>query len=419
VRRRQFEAYLDKVFAFSDLVAQLSDGRSHPRHACRKVFEALFLGAVLQCPSLHHVERECRGGVLAKRIGPISEDTLRYALQRLAPEGVFALGCAIARRLKRNGVLRVETARGLVVAAVDGVELCCSQARCCDACLERTVLRRVGTQTQEVTEYYHRIVAVVIVSTPFPIPLGIRFQRQGEGEVRCALVLLRDLVARLGRRFLDVVVGDALSCTTPVVDALQALGLHWVFTVKENQPDLVAEVERLTNSPPTAWGEEPACRWALWHLPEVYWAAADRTVRIVKTVRTERKQRLTIRASAAGRRPVKEPVWAHSTNVYATDLELINGSPALVERLGRSRWRIDTEVFQTLTTAYSLKRPSVHQSHDQALVGLTMIRVLAYTLAMVYYHRQVLSHCRGDRPSFRHLAGRLAVSFAGIIDDSG
>jgi hypothetical protein len=88
------------------------------------------------------------------------------------------------------------------------------------------------------------------------------------------------------------------------------LGLHWVFTVKENQPDLVAEVERLTNSAPTTWGEEPTCRWARWHLPEVYWTTADRTVRMVKTVRTERKQRLAIRASAAGRRPVKEPVCA-------------------------------------------------------------------------------------------------------------
>jgi hypothetical protein len=77
VRRRQFEAYLDKVFAFSDLVAQLSDRRSHPRHPCRKVFEALFLGAVLQCPSLHQLEQECRDGVLRQRIGPVSRQGRR------------------------------------------------------------------------------------------------------------------------------------------------------------------------------------------------------------------------------------------------------------------------------------------------------------------------------------------------------
>ena len=31
------------------------------------------------------------------------------------------------------------------------------------------------------------VVAVVIVSTPFPVPLGIRFQKDGEAEVPCAL----------------------------------------------------------------------------------------------------------------------------------------------------------------------------------------------------------------------------------------
>ncbi|MBI3911330.1 MAG: hypothetical protein HY320_10415, partial [Armatimonadetes bacterium] len=47
-------------------------------------------------------------------------------------------------------------------------------------------------------------------------------------------------------RFIDVLVGDALYCTAPVVQAVEALGLDWVFTVKDNQPNLVADVERLT-----------------------------------------------------------------------------------------------------------------------------------------------------------------------------
>lgn len=85
VRRRPFEAYLDKVFAFADLVAQLSDRRQHPQHPCRKVFEALFFGAVLQCPSLHQLERECRDGMLAVRIGPLSEDTCRYTSNAWRP----------------------------------------------------------------------------------------------------------------------------------------------------------------------------------------------------------------------------------------------------------------------------------------------------------------------------------------------
>jgi hypothetical protein len=65
-----------------------------------------------------------------------------------------------------------------------------------------------------------------------------------------------------------------------------------------------------------------------------------------------------------------------------------------VHQLGRSRWVIDTEVFQTITTDGHLKKPSVHQGRGQALIVLTMIRVLAFTLTLVFFHRQVRSHFR-------------------------
>src|SRR5208283_4124548 len=103
--RHRFEAYLNKVFGFSDLVRAMPEGRHSPPHPWPKIFDAVFLGAAMQVPSLLQIEAECRSGALAKRIGPISDDTIGYALQRQSPEPVFALGCEVAGRLKRNGVL--------------------------------------------------------------------------------------------------------------------------------------------------------------------------------------------------------------------------------------------------------------------------------------------------------------------------
>jgi hypothetical protein len=40
-----------------------------------------------------------------------------------------------------------------------------------------------------------------------------------------------------------------------------------------------------------------------------------------------------------------------------------------------------------------------------------MIRVLAYTLTMVFYYRQVRSHCRGVPPGFCDMARQLAYCF--------
>jgi len=407
--RHRLEAYLDKVYGFSDLVGALPEGRQFPQHPWKKVFDAVFLGAAIQIPSLLQIEAECCEGALAKRIGPISDDTIGYALQRQSPEPVFALSCEIARRLKRNGVLRSDWSRGLVVAAVDGIEICSSFVRCCDACMEREIEHKVNGGMRTDIQYYHRIVVVAVVSSSFPIPLGLRFQKNGEGEVACALALLQDLDRQLGRRFLDVLVGDALYLQSPFVREVELLGLTWAFTLKENQPELLREAERFTQASPTGVHTEPGREIRYWHLPEVDWPVADRLVQVVKTVRIENRSRVTVSEEDGHRIKRKTAAPQESTNFYATNFELGSVSPLFIHDFSRSRWRIDTEVFQTITTDCHLKHPAVHQT--TALVVLTMIRFLAYTLSLVFYHRQVRSHARGKCETFHECAKRIAYWF--------
>ena len=101
-----------------------------------------------------------------------------------------------------------------------------------------------------------------------------------------------------------------------------------------------------------------------------------------------------------------------STNFYATNFELGAIPPTFIQQLSGSRWRIDAEVFQTITTDCHLKHPAVHQS--TALVVLTMIRVLAYVLSLVFYGRQVCSHARGPCDGFPEFAKRLAYRFVAL-----
>lgn len=143
MRRHQFEAYLDKVFDFSARVDALPEGRRSPQHPGKKILDAVFLGAACQFPALLRIEAECQQGALSKRIGAVSEDALGYALKRNDPGALFALGCEIAAQLKRNGVLRSHWSRGLVVAAVDGIEICSSFVRSCEHCMERKITHLV------------------------------------------------------------------------------------------------------------------------------------------------------------------------------------------------------------------------------------------------------------------------------------
>ena len=71
-----------------------------------------------------------------------------------------------------------------------------------------------------------------------------------------------------------------------------------------------------------------------------------------------------------------------------------------------------------MTTDCHLKQASVHQSHPQALVVLTMIRLLAYLLTQLFYQRQVRPREGRRAPSFCALARRLAYWFVAPGFDS-
>jgi hypothetical protein len=362
--RHRFEAYLDKVFGFSDLVSALPEGP----HAWKKVFDAGFWGAAMQIPSLLPIEAECHHGVLAKHIGPVRDDTMGYSLERQSPQPVFALSCEIARRLKRNGVLHSDWSRGWVVGAIDGIEICSWFARCCNAGMAREVLHRVNGQMKTEMQYYHRIVVVVLVSTDFPIPLGVRFQKNREGEVACARALLQDLVGQLGRRFRDVLVGDALYLQARFVQEVERLGLVWAFTLKRTNPSYYTRRSAalhpgLSHRSSRGTGSGDSLRALAGS------RLAGRRVRVVKTFRIEQQRRVTVREKDAPRTKAKSAIAQPSTNFYAPNFELGSISPLFIYQLSRSRWRIDTEVSQTITTDCHLKHPAAHQT--TALVVLT------------------------------------------------
>ncbi|MBZ5621499.1 MAG: hypothetical protein LAQ69_22645 [Acidobacteriia bacterium] len=441
MQRHQFEAYLDKVFDWRRLTAVLTEGRQYPLYPWSEAFDAVFLGSACQFGPLHRIETECRCGALHKRIGTLSEDMLAYAMQRQNPAEIFSLGCQVAQQLKRNGVLRSDWARGRVVAAVDGIEICSSYCRCCDACMSREVERKVEGKLQKSTQYYHRLSAVTVVSGAFPIFLGVRFQQDGETEVACSLALLQDLSAKLGRRFIDILVADAIYLQTSFVREVELLALDWVINLKDNQPDLLAEAGRLTAGAPLYHETTPQQDLQLWHVPEVDWPVADRVVRVVKTVRVQNAKRVKVEErpvevprieetqagktkgkSSKRKKPkcsrvkTKQLAPIVSTNFYASNVDLGAIPPYFIHQLGGSRWTIDAQVFQTITTDCHLKRPSAHQ--DCALIVLTMIRVLAYTLTMVFYYRQVRSHCRGVPPGFCDMARQLAYGYLTLFSDS-
>jgi hypothetical protein len=88
--------------------------------------------------------------------------------------------CGGSRKLPTcPSIFSFRALRGLVVAAVDGIEICSSFVRCCDAYMEREIEHKVNGEMRTDIQYYHRIVVDAVVSTPFPIPL-FAFRRRAK-----------------------------------------------------------------------------------------------------------------------------------------------------------------------------------------------------------------------------------------------
>ena len=150
----------------------------------------------------------------------------------------------------------------------------------------------------------------------------MRFQQPGESEAACAAALLEELVRYLGRRYFDIVVADALYLQTPFTRRLEQLGPRWVLTLKDNQPDLAATVERLCAGVPH--GQQAVGEGQLdhWYWPKLYWRAADTSVCVLKTVRRCRRRRVVITEDDGGRRRQRQTVEEVTTNCWASNLEL-------------------------------------------------------------------------------------------------
>jgi len=129
------------------------------------------------------------------------------------------------------------------------------------------------------------------------------------------------------------------------------------MNLKGNQPELLAEAQRAMAGPAQFRQADGQQELELWHAPEVYWLVADRSLSIVKTVRTLKKKRQQISRGQEGKNYLRESFVEQSTNFYASNLVLGLVPPLFIHQLGRSRWRIDTEVFQTITTEGHLKQP--------------------------------------------------------------
>ena len=398
-----FEKYCFKVFRFNTVLSVLDDRRQEPDIDIREIFLGYFYGASLRLKATSTIEQEIKCGVLRKRIKEdISDDTFGYGLANLTPPSVQKGWELMARMAKRNGMLRENPFHDYMVGVLDGIETYKSYKRRCPNCLTREVQTSKGPKTQ----YYHRAVVLILAGYAFSIPIGLEMMRKGEDEVSCGLRLLKRVVGNLGRRFLDIVIGDALYCTPRFFKECEALGLCPGAVLKDNQENLLqtAQANTRINSPISISGrqssgdkdgKEKEEKLELWSLDEIYWDSAEKDVRVIWA---ERKVWEFDEES-------NKDVWVAKRRVFAFSKKIDHLPAEILYEIGIHRWDIDAKIFLDVTKHWHLKHKSLH--FENAYENMLSLRFLAYFTFMFFYHRNINSRRKKKIDTYIELARML------------
>lgn len=391
---REFDKYIRKVFKIEELLEQLKDTRVAPTIDIQNIVFALLYGSSFHIRGIQEVERECKEGVLKKRIGPISDDTFGYGLNHLELESLQKVWEDLVRRMKRNGMIRQGKYGSSIVGILDGIEIVSSYSRCCTRCLVREIETKEGTEIQ----YYHRMVVLCLTGYDFSIPIGLEFMKPGEGEVECAVRLLKRLAKSLGRGFIDAVIADALYCTPYFFEECSKLRLKVGVVLKANQEELLAEAERLKKeSEPALVTDREKKKLKIWDSKEVYWDTARKTVRVIWGEREEWK------VEEKGKK--REGHWEKKRNVFVFSEDFEQFNCVQLYDMGRHRWDIDASLFEDLTQNWFLKHATLH--FCTAYENLQIIRVIAFFLFMFFLHRHINSRRKNKIKKFIVLATLL------------
>ena len=421
-----FERYSAKVFKMGHFLSLLEDNRKEPDIDIKNIFLGYFFGSALRMKATSTIEEETRDGVLKKRVGDISDDTIGYGLDHLDVKSVQEGWYMLARRAKRNGMLRNSPFHDYIVGVLDGIETYSSYSehRHCDRCLSRVVETNKGKKIQ----YYHKVVVLTLVGYDFPIPIGLEMIKKGEDEVNCALRLLKRIVENLGVRFLDIVICDALYCNPNFFDECKKLGIVPGAVLKENQENLLesARSQKKVNTPVIKI-ETDEEKLKLWDFGEVFWATADQDVRVIwadrevwekervgkKGKKKKKKKGKKGKKDEMGKKGKKrkkeqdnnenededelskiqslhlEWRWVDKKNVFVFSKEINHLPSEVVYSIGRHRWDIDAKIFMDMVKHWHLKHKTLH--FKNAYENMLSIRLIAYFVFMFFFYRHINS----------------------------
>lgn len=381
-------AYGQAALKWDEPLARIRDRRKYARIPASVVVRSIMVMCLCRLGSLNSLGHTTGSGFWRRWLGcqlP-SPDTLGRVADLVVLEDLHGLMHHIYTLQKRKKALQ-PAAHGLIAAVVDGHEMHAGYKRHCPGCLERTIHTPNGDRTQ----YYHRLVAVSLITRDLRFLLDAEPIARGEDEVAAALRLLERVIADYPRAF-DVIQGDALYADPRFFNWAIAHGKDALAVLKDDRRDLLQDAHSLFETMTPASGSDGSVHWQRWDLEDfTTWPQVNAPVRVVACRETRDPCR-----RGDGQAQTQASQW-----YWVTTLSRHRASTGAVVRMGHDRWCIENEGFNELVNQYHADH--VYRHEPTAIMVFWLLTQLALNVFTAFFRRNL-------KPAVRKAVSMLHVA---------
>lgn len=305
-----------------------------------------------------------------------SDAQLRKVLDLINPHPVRALLKSLHTECHRLGVLReYQVFKDYLICSIDGVHHYSSQDISCENCLEKQ--HRDGTKT-----YSHSMLCGAIVHPErrevFPIAMEPILKQDGSQKNDCERNAAKRMIEWMSGKYKDqkwLVVEDALYANGPHIEQIVEKGWSYIIGIKPGSHKTLFDlfesrkaskaVKMLTQIDPHT-GSQHIFEWSL----DMPLNQQQSQIRCHMLKYTEIKKN--------GER--KEFSWI-------TDIKINKSQVFKIMRIGRSRWKIENETFNTL------KNQGYNFEHNYGHGNKNLATVMAYMMVIAFTTDQLFQAC--------------------------
>jgi len=305
-----------------------------------------------------------------------SVDIISRRIENSDIKGLRNMNLQFNHKLRRNKAFNTnDVSSGLMVAAIDGHEIFCSEKRCCRECKTR----EKTFKGEKVTEYYHSYVICQIVLCSIPVIIDMEPIRPGEGELTAGKRLIKRILQEQPR-MVDVFCFDALYLDSTTLNMLDKKKKFWIAVLKQENREAYQEVEGLlpkTDPIKTKIDKREVSLYDMHDL--VGWDKLDKPFRAV--VSDEQWYEWKRESRNKKGKVLKTSHWRWLTNMPSIY------SAEIIHKLGHGRWDEENRGFNDLVNNCHFDHPYHH--HPAALLAMLWIISIAFNLSYSFFMRNL------------------------------